>query len=668
MAAETEGMSLAELVFALKARGARIPFEIGAFVALEACEQVMARPGLVKPHLVHVAADGGVHVSALPVADESTAAKAMVDLLAHVLVAAGAGVPPTLVAFIEGATPDAARSLTRVRAELRAALMPLNRQASRRVLSRLIRESRRLGVGTLTPAPVALATPAPADAEMAAELDELVGDVTPPRRVQGVFGSAAGRAATVSPSSAGMVRAEAFSTASGTTAAGITAAGTTAPGNVPAASAAPVPAGSSTVSVQGAASASQPMTPPFGAVVDQAAGSATRADVRPDAQRSYRPPPPSRFDQVLEDTLSDHEPHASGEASSVKRSAAETATTPTGLGARAQSAAGTLGGVGEMASADEALDGPKHRPSLSGGLHVRPYADEGALSAAHGRASHGGGGTLPQQPPSGSVHDVAAPSLGAAGRDAGLRRAFAMGRAPLPRSRRLAVAVTAGIVGTLVAGLVVGPGWLMDVLGRVSASQTASEISAAEVAPQDAAPSRGQGELTIDVQVPDAQVLRYVGRGPVTIADLPTGVAHEFVAFHPGHRATRALVPADAEWEPVGQLPQAQPLRSELALQLAPTEDTGMRVGASLMPERVGEASGQHGALRIVSNPRGAKIYQLIGFAPRVRVRGIRTDAAHELLIVRDGYSPEKVVIGPSDWVTGERGPTAQIDVRLEPK
>lgn len=499
---------------------------------------------------------------------------------------------------------------------------------------------------------------------MAAELDALVGDVSPRRAVHGVFESGKGRVQPTdpsTPSSAGVVQAAvprtvspaqrataAFTTAAGTTAAGITSPGITSPGTV---------ADPGTTSAQ------------------------TRV---PGEQRSYRPPPPSSFGGVLEDTLSDHEAQqtegagpwgdvveAPEKPSRLPAASTEGAPPPNHGIARtqvAQAAApahdvvGTLGGVGEMAARDVVSVGPRRHLASSGALEVRPYA-EAPASAAMARVASA---RVPAVTNAMGASDLSAASSRASTDSmvgAYSSELLPPQATPPWRSHRLALAVTAGVVGTLVAGLVVGPGWLMDVLGRVSAAPTASEVSAAEVASSGEASRRGHGALTINVHVPDAQVLRYVGRGPLTIADLPTGVAHEFVAFEKGYRATRALLPAATDWEASGES-----LRSELALQLAPTEDSGERVGVSLMPERVGEASGRYGELRIVSNPRGAKVYQLIGFAPKVRVRGIRTDQAHELLIVRDGYAPEKLVIGPSDWAQGEEGPTAELDVQLEPK
>ncbi|MFW6067382.1 MAG: hypothetical protein ACOC97_03525 [Myxococcota bacterium] len=169
------------------------------------------------------------------------------------------------------------------------------------------------------------------------------------------------------------------------------------------------------------------------------------------------------------------------------------------------------------------------------------------------------------------------------------------------------------------------------------------------------------GHLIVHVAPERAQVLRFVGRGPVTAEHLPVGVAHEFVAVADGRRPTRAVVPADAHWSREGD----EAPRYELAMQ-AGEESKSRALGETQLSRDVGTPTGELGEVRVITNPPGAKVYHLIGFAPTARVEDLPTDEAHELLVYRRGHRAERVVVGPSDWQRVDGRPTAEITVELD--
>ncbi|MDB4977609.1 MAG: Basic proline-rich protein, partial [Myxococcaceae bacterium] len=154
------------------------------------------------------------------------------------------------------------------------------------------------------------------------------------------------------------------------------------------------------------------------------------------------------------------------------------------------------------------------------------------------------------------------------------------------------------------------------------------------------------GDLSVHVSLPNAQVLRFVGRAPVTVPDLPVGVAHEFVATAEGFRPSRVLVPANADWEAT-----AEGARYEAALQLAPLElsgdgrsqrdvrDPSLELGPSKLDAQAGAAA-RLGAVRVVTTPHGARVYQLVGFSPDVKVQDVPLAEPQELLVYREGYVP----------------------------
>ncbi|MEM9070056.1 MAG: hypothetical protein AAGE52_16230 [Myxococcota bacterium] len=138
------GMTVEELVEFMRLRDQRLPFEIGAFVALEVCESVIEGPAKVATETVRISDEGVISVYAPPhSATNAEAARSVGEVLARLLVAAGAGVPPVLLQLVEHGPSDGRWDLGRLRDELEASLVPLNRSAARRVLSRLVRDLKR---------------------------------------------------------------------------------------------------------------------------------------------------------------------------------------------------------------------------------------------------------------------------------------------------------------------------------------------------------------------------------------------------------------------------------------------------------------------------------------------------------------------------------------------
>ncbi len=168
---EPFGTSVEELLATMKERNARIPSEIGAFVALEVCEAILDAPAEVTPSDIRIADDGTIELNPkMSRASSEDAARSVVSLLSALLVAAGAGVPKSRVAILDAAPSD----LASLRDDLEASLVPLNRAAARRVLSRMLRDVRK---------PLSSRPPpreeAPRDAALDAELVALLGGKEP---------------------------------------------------------------------------------------------------------------------------------------------------------------------------------------------------------------------------------------------------------------------------------------------------------------------------------------------------------------------------------------------------------------------------------------------------------------------------------------------------------
>ncbi len=194
-----------------------------------------------------------------------------------------------------------------------------------------------------------------------------------------------------------------------------------------------------------------------------------------------------------------------------------------------------------------------------------------------------------------------------------------------------------------------------DLFGAAPA--TAAEASRAGLAASAGPAARAQyGTMTVTSEPTGAEVLLFVGRGPVEVTHLPVGVAHEFVAISDDGRVARAVVPADSPFQPRRDGPD--PVATELAIQLPQVEEASRAPwpGTNLPPGGPAEGTGQLGTVRVVTNPIGAKVFLLVGFTPTAPISNLRIDDAYELVVVKDGHARERVVIGRSDWTREEGG------------
>jgi hypothetical protein len=172
----TASLSIEQLLSALGRKGIPLPFEMGTFIVLEATEQVLvleatsempSLPLLSAPE-VELGDQGQVAVASTRVAaSEADACRALVALLGELLVRSAPGVTPMLLEIVEHGPSDGQWTLLRLRDDLESALVPLNRSAMRRVLSRLLRETRREDR--------VLSMPSPDEEAIDDDLDDLLG-------------------------------------------------------------------------------------------------------------------------------------------------------------------------------------------------------------------------------------------------------------------------------------------------------------------------------------------------------------------------------------------------------------------------------------------------------------------------------------------------------------
>ncbi len=181
--------------------------------------------------------------------------------------------------------------------------------------------------------------------------------------------------------------------------------------------------------------------------------------------------------------------------------------------------------------------------------------------------------------------------------------------------------------------------------------------------PAPAAPARKYGELRVTSTPARAQVLLFVGKGPVVVPDLPIGTAHEFVAFDGQLSPARAVVAKDAAFQSEGG---GKP-RYELALQLdeADPKRRSEELGPTRLTQDVGTPNGTVGEVRVITSPPGVRVYQLIGFTPDARVQNVAIDEPLEVLVYLPGYALARVDVRPDTWKEQASALVADLQVTL---
>ncbi|MGB3050881.1 MAG: hypothetical protein WBB42_07770 [Polyangiales bacterium] len=475
-----------QLVQELERRGDRLPFEIGAFVALEACEGLLLESVRLDADDVRVTVDGSVVVSnEAERAEPDEAARSLVSVLARLLVAAGPGVPPHLLQLVkDGKTGHNPHDLRHLHDAIEASLIPINRGASRRVLARLVRESDR------PPAP----EPVRVDPrELDTELQELLRD--PATR-------------TLEPAHAGS-RSEEWNAEEPITEQIRIPSALTREGDLhDQPETMPVPPSRPAVA---RSSASVPdLRPP--SVPDTAAAV---------AELPKQPPQPGpepitatiRKWSREEETESGSAPASapvsgSGSApASVPVSASVPASAP--VPAPVSAPASATGRVSETGIATE---------SVAGSATLLETPTESVFGA--GSVSHAD--SIPS--PLRVSESAAAPE------PAYDRPSIAVSQPPKRRGG-LGVLIVAAVVGLSLYALI--SSGALDALRRPAAAPAAS------VTP---------GIIDVTVTPSDAQVFVFVGRGPAIADGLAVDGDHEFIIFDRGLRPSRAIVPHGARW------------------------------------------------------------------------------------------------------------------------
>ena len=623
-------VGVGQLVEELEQRGDRLPFEIGAFVALEACEGLLQQSVRLGADDVRVTLEGSVVVAgSAERAEPDEAARSLVSVLARLLVAAGPGVPPYLLQLVkEATTGQNPRDLRHLHDAIEASLIPINRGASRRVLARLVRESDR------PPAPEA---PQIDPYELDAELDELLRDpasrtlepareASPPHEDEGPITE------RIRMPRAGEA------TDAGTAADADVGSGTDSDSAIAADTASDV-----------APVSFPPPVPDFDLQpetvrVPSSKPAMARASVPvPDLKRPAAAVPSAAVAAIPEQPP---QPGPDPITATIRKwPTQEDASEPSRLSAPEAKEVAVPESVAESESVPEpaepaALAEPAPASvSASESVLVSDAAPalETATESVFGTGSVTRAESVPASLPVGASIPAPAPSYD--------RQSLP---APLPPKRRggLGVWVVAAALGVGAYALVATGA--LDALIRPA---TPALVPAAS------------GVIDVTVTPADAQIFVFVGRGPAVASGLPTDAAHEFIVFDRGLRPSRAVVNEGANWTTTdnGAL-------YELAVQaqaVEAPEDTLDLGSPGSTPTAV--QVGDSGTIRIITNPQGAKVYRFIGVGPAAQIPAATIHEGQEVLVYHPAHETRRAVIGPSDWQSdGAQGThSASLEVQL---
>ena len=264
-------------------------------------------------------------------------------------------------------------------------------------------------------------------------------------------------------------------------------------------------------------------------------------------------------------------------------------------------------------------------------------------------------------PPSRSspaTHD--SPWPGAAGLDDALADIDAGATGGTSRLPYVILALVA-LAGLALGGLAVARPQMLRAIVGDSASAAPERVD--DAAPVESSATSG-GRLIVRADPDRAQILLYVGTGPLEVANVAQGLAHEFVAVGPDGGWGRALLPATAEWSG-----GAGASRYELAIQLQPLEAAAGRLGQSLIAEQranLGSATGKLGTVRVVTNPPRSRVYMLIGFAPTAQVDNVARDAPVELMVYHPAHGLERATVSPDEWIPRDGTYVAEVSLSVE--
>jgi hypothetical protein len=156
----------------------------------------------------------------------------------------------------------------------------------------------------------------------------------------------------------------------------------------------------------------------------------------------------------------------------------------------------------------------------------------------------------------------------------------------------------------------------------------AAALAASIAARKAAGPCRAT--LVVSDVPQGAEVLVRSGIAPVDVERLPSGARLEFVALTDGYAPRRGVVPQGAAWDTVNGKP-----RFELPIQLEKSHAKGGTLDPwpAADPGSVVGGQGPPGTVHLVTSPKGAEVWMVAGGSPEAKLEALPCGAGMELLV-----------------------------------
>lgn len=598
------GVTVAEVIDAVRRRKALLAPETAGYLVLGAADQVAGAPALVDEHRCGVLVDGGriVLKPAAP-ANQADAERALRRLLQRLLDASNGSAP----ALSTVAGLPAKGNVTILISELESALIPVNRGAASRALSRLAREAVRAREAmAAAPAPfaaswapvVAPVDPGP-DFEMEVEL-EVISDNTSQSPAHDTEPIAVGRLVQDSLAAA-RENLESIDPDSVTEEASFPHFPLEAVHVEPLAAHEPPKFAEEAATARRAVIISEPPPTPSASDIDQLLREAAPSNPPPPIMPVEPPVPPEPVPMPP------------------PRAYASTAPSARGVDELLQDFMVSTSRKSERVAQDlrhmTGVDASPARRYESSVPSARAMPEDAPFQNAAGTADfytstpppRAGGRSLPSLPDEDPLAH---------------------------RSTRRKVYVLFALLALMTIGTVtvlrLKPGVLT---GRTPEVIEAERVEAAAAAASIAA-RKAAGPCRATVVVTDvpqgAEVLVRSGIAPVDVERLPSGARLEFVALTDGYAPRRGVVPQGSAWDTVNGKP-----RFELPIQL---EKSHAKAGSldpwpGADPGSVVGGQGPPGTVHLVTSPKGAEVWMVAGGSPEAKLEALPCGAGMELLV-----------------------------------
>lgn len=193
---------------------------------------------------------------------------------------------------------------------------------------------------------------------------------------------------------------------------------------------------------------------------------------------------------------------------------------------------------------------------------------------------------------------------------------------------------------------------------KIEEERRAAEAASAKAAELAAKSHQCRESIALSDVPPKAEVLLRVGQAPVDVEHMPMSTRLELVATLDGYATKRAVILPDATWDKGAD---GKP-RLETAVQLDPIPKHHGKPSADTWPAAeagsdVGsDTKADPGTLHIVSTPKGAEVWLLVGGGPEAKLDDVPCGDV-DLLLGGPGTYRKKIHVRAADFTAGEAAP-----------